>query len=67
MDGEGEPLRGVGLTEETIATADCVVIVTDHRKIDYGWVAERAALLVDTRNATRDLRDGQWAEKILRL
>ncbi len=67
FEGEGEPLRGVALTEETIAAADCVVIVTDHRKIDYGWVAERAALLVDTRNATRDLRDGQWAAKILRL
>jgi UDP-N-acetyl-D-glucosamine dehydrogenase len=44
-----------------------VVIVTDHRKINYEWVAERAALLVDTRNATRNLRDGKFAEKILRL
>jgi UDP-N-acetyl-D-mannosaminuronate dehydrogenase/intein/homing endonuclease len=67
LDGESERLRGVALNEEIIAGADCVVIVTDHRKIDYGWVAERATLLVDTRNATRELRDGKWAEKILRL
>lgn len=67
FDGESKPMRGVELTEDIIAAADCIVIVTDHRKIDYSWVAERAALLVDTRNATRDLRDGQWAAKILRL
>ena len=67
---EGEPeetMRSVELSPEAVAGADCVVIVTDHRKIDYGWVAARAALLVDTRNATRDLRDERFAEKIIRL
>ncbi len=68
LDGEGEQyLQGVELSEEAIARADCVVIVTDHRKIDYRWVAERAALLIDTRNATRDLRDEKFSEKIIRL
>jgi UDP-N-acetyl-D-glucosamine dehydrogenase len=67
LDGESERMSGVELTEATLAAVDCVLIVTDHRKIDYGWVAERAALIIDTRNATRELRDGKWAEKILRL
>lgn len=62
-----EHLRSVELTEETLKKSDCVLIVTDHRSIDYKWVAERAALIVDTRNATRSLNDSTLAEKIIRL
>ena len=28
---------------------DVVVVVTDHSAIDYGWIAERARLVVDCR------------------
>jgi UDP-N-acetyl-D-glucosamine dehydrogenase len=31
---------------------DCVVIVTAHTSIDYGWLVEQASLVVDLRNAT---------------
>lgn len=41
----------VGL--ETAAEADAVLIVTDHDDVDYGFVADKAALVVDTRNAMR--------------
>ena len=34
---------------------------------DYAWVTEHSALLIDTRNATRDLRDEKSSEKIVRL
>jgi UDP-N-acetyl-D-mannosaminuronate dehydrogenase len=67
LDGESETMRGIELTQAMLTAADCVVIVTDHRKIDYAWVAEHAALLVDTRNATRGMRAGKLAEKIIRL
>jgi len=68
LDGEtGERLSSIKLGPEVIAESDCVVIVTDHHKIDYSWVAEGAALLIDTRNATRGLRDEKFAEKIIRL
>jgi len=68
LDGVGdERLHSVGLTKEAIAESDCVVIVTDHRKIDYAWITEHSALLIDTRNATRDLRRDKLAEKIVRL
>lgn len=40
-------------TPETIAAADCVVILTNHSSFDYGVIAERAALVVDTRNALK--------------
>lgn len=68
LDGEGDELmQSVELTEELVAGADCVVIVTDHRRIDYRWVVERARLVVDTRNATRPLSDADLAAKIIRL
>ncbi|MBS1811587.1 MAG: nucleotide sugar dehydrogenase [Acidobacteria bacterium] len=63
----GERMTGVALTEQLVTDADCVVIVTDHRAVDYRWVAERAKLIVDTRNATRDLKKGELAEKIIHL
>lgn len=63
----GERMWSVELTEQAVTEADCVVIVTDHRKVDYRWVAERAKLIVDTRNATRDLKNTELAEKIIRL
>lgn len=62
-----EHLRSVELTEETLKKSDCVLIVTDHRSIDYRWVTERASLIVDTRNATRSITDPKLAEKIIRL
>ena len=34
--------------------ADCVVVVTDHSAFDYGSIVERAALIVDTRNALKN-------------
>jgi UDP-N-acetyl-D-glucosamine dehydrogenase len=45
------------------AEADCVVIVTDHRKFDYAGVLNAAPLVVDTRNALKGIR----SEKIVRL
>jgi len=39
------------LTPETIADADCVAILTEHRMVDYDMVLHAARLVVDTRNA----------------
>jgi UDP-N-acetyl-D-glucosamine dehydrogenase len=38
---------------EAVAQADATVIVTDHSQVDYRPIVERAALIVDTRNALR--------------
>jgi UDP-N-acetyl-D-glucosamine dehydrogenase len=40
------------LTPEFLSKQDCVLIVTDHGKVDYGMVVANARLVVDTRNAT---------------
>jgi UDP-N-acetyl-D-glucosamine dehydrogenase len=52
-------LDSVPLTEAELAAADCVLIATDHGDYDYAWVVRHAALVVDTRNATREVRDGR--------
>jgi UDP-N-acetyl-D-glucosamine dehydrogenase len=45
-------LDSVPLTREVLAGQDCVLIVTDHTRYDYDFIAEHCRLLVDTRNAT---------------
>jgi UDP-N-acetyl-D-glucosamine dehydrogenase len=40
------------LTAEFLAAQDCVLVVTDHDGVDYGFVVEHSRLVVDTRNAT---------------
>ncbi|MEX2178040.1 MAG: nucleotide sugar dehydrogenase [Gemmatimonadaceae bacterium] len=40
------------LTDDVLKKCDAVVIVTDHSSIDYQRIVNRAALIVDTRNAT---------------
>ena len=47
-------LRSVDLTPETLASADCVVIVTNHASTDWDLVGHHARLVVDTRNAMKD-------------
>ncbi|MGA8111536.1 MAG: nucleotide sugar dehydrogenase [Acidobacteriaceae bacterium] len=42
---------------DKIPEFDCVVIVTDHSQYDYAAIVAQAKLVVDTRNATRNLKD----------
>jgi UDP-N-acetyl-D-glucosamine dehydrogenase len=63
----GHKMTNVPLTEQVVTEADCVVIVTDHRSVDYRWIIERAKLIVDSRNTTRDFKNTEFAEKIIRL
>jgi UDP-N-acetyl-D-glucosamine dehydrogenase len=46
------------LTEEFLASQDCVVIVTDHSAYDFEWIVRHTRLIVDTRNATRNCQPG---------
>jgi len=40
------------------ASADCVVIVTDHKAFDYPALVKKAKLIVDTRNALKGIQSG---------
>lgn len=65
--GDGDPLFNEELTDELIKSADCVVICTAHKIVDYTRVMELADIIVDTRNAlNKEMRDGSKA-KIVRL
>ncbi|HEY9228852.1 MAG TPA: nucleotide sugar dehydrogenase [Gemmatimonadaceae bacterium] len=52
---EGHVREGIDLTPARIAATDAVVVVTDHRKVDYQLVVDNASLIVDTRNVTAGL------------
>lgn len=52
------PAQYVELTPEVLSKSDCAVIVTDHTVYDYHFLAKHAPLLLDTRNATRDVPAG---------
>jgi len=51
--------RSVELTPANIAAYDCVLIATDHSSYDYDAIVNNAKLVVDTRNATRRVKQGR--------
>jgi UDP-N-acetyl-D-glucosamine dehydrogenase len=53
---DGTVMQSVPYSEALLESADCVVIVTDHRRIDYQHVLDHARVVVDTRNVTASLK-----------
>jgi UDP-N-acetyl-D-glucosamine dehydrogenase len=51
----GVDLNSVPLNDAVLQSADCVLLVTDHSAYDYGWIASKAKLIVDTRNAFKGI------------
>ncbi|MBD3299432.1 MAG: nucleotide sugar dehydrogenase [candidate division Zixibacteria bacterium] len=51
-------LESAPLTEETLRAADCVVILTNHTAYDYNWICANAQMVMDCRNATKDVPKG---------
>jgi UDP-N-acetyl-D-mannosaminuronate dehydrogenase len=47
------------LTKELLQSQDAVLITTDHTNVDYNFVVENSALVIDTRNATRNIKTGR--------
>jgi UDP-N-acetyl-D-glucosamine dehydrogenase len=61
----GPDMKAVPLNEQVLKAADCVVIVTDHSSFNYQWIVDKSNLIVDTRNATKNLTDSK--KKIFKL
>ncbi|MFQ5592891.1 MAG: nucleotide sugar dehydrogenase [Anaerolineae bacterium] len=59
LDVDGLVMTGVSLDRDALRAADCVVIAADHSSYDWEWVVENSRLVVDTRNATREVRAGE--------
>ncbi len=55
-------MDSVPLTEQLLRAQDCVLILTDHSAYDWHFIVRHSRLVVDTRNATADVREGR--EKI---
>jgi len=59
-----EPICMTAIDEHKgVKEADCVVIITDHKKFDYASLVENASLVVDTRNALKNMT----SDNIVRL
>jgi UDP-N-acetyl-D-glucosamine dehydrogenase len=56
-------MKSVDLTPENLAGYDCVLIATDHTKYDYDAIVKNSKLVVDTRNATRNVK--QQGDKVV--
>ena len=52
----GRQWHSIPLSRERIERADCVIILTNHSCIDYERICNAATLVIDTRNATKDVR-----------
>ncbi len=49
-------MESVPLTEDNLASYDCMVIATNHSTYDYGFIVRHSKLIVDTRNATAEFK-----------
>ena len=56
-------MRSVELAPDRLAGYDCVLIATDHSSYDYDAIVHHSKLIVDSRNATRRVKDHR--EKIV--
>ncbi|MFQ5675511.1 MAG: nucleotide sugar dehydrogenase, partial [bacterium] len=61
----GHVLKSQSLTDDLFAKSDCVIITTAHSKYDFEQIANKARLIIDTRNATKPAKTG--GAKIIRL
>lgn len=52
------------LTPAFLAEQDCILIATDHTAYDYEAIVKHAKLVIDTRNATKSVKNGR--EKIVK-
>lgn len=57
--GKDVHLESVELTAERLEGYDAVLISTDHDDVDYQFIVDHSKLVVDTRNACRDLVRGK--------
>lgn len=67
VDNTGTRHYSVDLNPDTLAEADCVVVVTDHTPYDYDFIVKHSHIVVDTRNATKNVFGEDDRKKIILL
>jgi UDP-N-acetyl-D-glucosamine dehydrogenase len=61
----GEILRSLELSPQSIAKHDCLIILTDHTIYDFKAIIASAKLVIDTRNATKGF--DEFKDRIIKL
>ena len=61
----GSALKSIDPSPAEIAKHDCIIILTDHSAYDFRKIVEAATLVIDTRNATKDLH--VFKDRIIKL
>ncbi len=61
----GVRFRSQELSKSLLKSADCVLITTDHTAYDYEFIAANSARIIDTRNATKNVKKNR--ERIVLL
>ncbi len=56
---DGHEMVGVACSDAVLDAADAVVVITDHTGVDYQRVADRAGLVIDSRNVMSRTRAGR--------
>jgi len=52
-------MKSKKLSAAMLKSYDVVLIATDHSDYDYQWIVDNSQLVVDTRNATKDVKKGR--------
>ncbi|WP_327021802.1 nucleotide sugar dehydrogenase [Caldanaerobius fijiensis] len=55
VDEDGNTVKSVELDYDDLQNYDCVVLCTDHSCYDYLKIAEKASIIIDTRNAFKGI------------
>ena len=56
--------QSINITEASLKSFDCVIITTDHKIYDWHLIANNSKLLIDTRNATKNIKTNNRIIKI---
>ncbi len=65
VNHNGGKVESVPLTAELLKSLDAVVITTAHNDVDYQFVVDNSSLVIDSRNATKNLKNTEG--KVLRM
>lgn len=60
-----DDVKKIELEDGILQQMDCILIATDHSNYDFEWIVKNSTLVVDTRNAAKEVKTGR--EKIVRL
>lgn len=61
---QGKKLKSQELTADLLKSVDIVVLTTDHTQYDHDMIIDNSELVIDTRNATKPIKDPARRAKI---